>query len=141
MAACGREEPAAADTGKPDKSTGPLKLDFEKLASYNYKPGTAVPDEIMALEGKKIQLTGYMYPTNKIRDLSKFIFMKDRGTCCYGSKAQWTHFLQVTIPKGKETINYSTDPVTVVGTFRVNEQVEDGYVLGLYDLAVESHGR
>ena len=138
----GESGSASADPPVKDTSpSGPQTLNFEMIANYNFLPGVAVPGEVKKLDGKRFEITGYIYPTRQTRNIREFILMKDRGTCCYGPKTQWSHFLQVTIPKDKDPISYTTDPVTVIGTFRVDPQVEDDWILGLYFLDVEEHRR
>jgi hypothetical protein len=111
-----------------------VAIDFPMLASYEFKLGVAVPDAVRAFHGKKVTITGFMYPSQQTRGITEFILMKDRGTCCYGPKVQWTHFLTVTCAR---PVDYSPEPVTFVGTFRVDPQVDKDYVLGLYYLDAE----
>lgn len=119
----------------------PPKADFEALAGWDFAAGREPPEAIRALNGRRVELRGFLYPTQDVRNLRQFVLMKDRGTCCYGSKTQWTHFVEVTIPPEKEAIHYTTEPVTLTGTLRVEPRFIDGAPDGLYFMSAESHRR
>lgn len=117
----------------------PPKADFETLAGWTFAAGSKPPGAIRALHATRVELRGFLYPTKEVRNLRSFILMKDRGTCCFGQKAQWTHFVEVTIPPEKEAIHYTTEPVTLTGTLRVEPRFLDGAPDGLYFMSAESH--
>ena len=140
-ASCGQEaEPSPAKNGDTSpKPQRPIKVDFEALAAWNFELGENTPEKVEKLNGNMVEITGYIYPTRQTRNIREFILMKDLGTCCYGPKTQWTHFLQVEIPKDQDPVNYSTDPITVTGKFRLEPEKEDGYIMGLYYLDATAH--
>ena len=135
LAAC---EPEPVAQASPAPSV-PVAVDFETLAAWAFVSDD-VPPEIAALDGMKVEITGFIYPPPNPRNLREFILMKDRGTCCYGPQTQWTHFLEVTIPEPVDPIHYTTEPVTLVGTLRVEPKFfEDKMPDGLYFLTAEAH--
>ena len=40
--------------------------------------------------------------------------------------------------QGGQTVDHTMDPVAVVGTFRVRERTEDGYVVDVFQLEAQS---
>src|SRR4051812_2612749 len=70
--------------------TGYQRISFAKDISAK---GFVVADgmqgphpDIMALEGQKIFLKGFMYPSGQISDLKSFLLVKDTDQCCFGGK-------------------------------------------------------
>ena len=72
--------------------------------------GMQVPHpDLMAMEGKKIFLKGFMYPTGQIYDLKSFLLVKDSDQCCFGGEPKLIDMLgvymkgrtlRITIPAG-----------------------------------------
>lgn len=133
---CGEDGAQAQPAPEP---AAPVMVDFGKLAGWEFEQGAPMPEEIQALHGKRVEIKGFIYPLKNPRNMREFLFMKDRGTCCYGAGFQWTHILDVKIPPEREAIHYTTAPVTLVGTLRVIPRFIDGYPDSLYFLEVESH--
>jgi hypothetical protein len=123
-------------------------LGFDKLAAFPYvivDVGTgATPEEIKAAQtrdqvpawirfyhDKRVVLTGYLMPLQIENGLSKkFVIMKDVNTCCYGSTPNMNDYVVVTM-KGKGIEVIQDVPVELIGTFRVDERYDGGYVVSL----------
>ena len=114
------------------------KIAWSVLSNYEYAPRMKFPDGVTALNGRRVEITGYLYPTKETRDLKEFILMRDQGTCCYGAQAKYNHYLLVNVVRGPG-VNYTRDPVTVVGTFVLNEKIDGDYIDGIYELKAEDH--
>lgn len=116
--------------------------DFESLASWTFSEEQRTPPApIAALHATKVEIRGFIYPPKNPRNLRSFLLTKDRGTCCYGQKAQWTHFIEVTVPEGVDPVQYTTEPLTVVGTLRVEPKFFGDAPDGLYFMDAEAHRR
>jgi hypothetical protein len=127
----------STDTGAPQEIVRPK---WDTLSGFDYTPRMTFPEGVRALHGKTIEIRGYLYPTRQTRDLREFILMRDPGTCCYGPNAQYNHFLLVKVVKGPGA-NYTRDPVTVTGTFILEEKIDGDYIDGIYSLEATEHRR
>jgi hypothetical protein len=126
-------------------------LGFDKLSAFPYTivdAGTGatpaeieearkkdkVPDWIRVYDGKRVALTGYMMPLQIENGRSKkFVMMKDVTTCCYGAVPNMNDYVVVAM-KGDGVVNVPDVPVVLVGTFRVEEKYEAGYVTALFSM-------
>ncbi|WP_145363251.1 DUF4190 domain-containing protein [Stratiformator vulcanicus] len=79
----------------------------------------AFHDDVAALDGQKIFLKGYMYPTNQTRNIQEFIFCKDSGECCFGGQPALTDMILVRMGEG-QTVDYFQGLISVAGTFHLN---------------------
>ena len=80
-----------------------------------------VHPDVKALEGEKVFLKGYIYPTGQDKGLRAFLLLKDNGQCCFGGQPELTDRLGVKMMEGKE-IDYYSGKVSVAGTFRLNDR-------------------
>ncbi len=149
LAAC--DKPAVSPNPGPGTTTNapppvttvappaaPEKLAWARISNFAYTQKMELPPEVTALDGKRVEMSGFLYPTRQVRDLKEFILTRDPGTCCYGPQTQWNHFLQVKIVKGPG-VNFTREPITVVGIFRAKEVLDGDYTMSLYELDAEEH--
>jgi len=111
----------------------PIEVNLQVLMNVDYERGKPLPDEILALKGKRVKITGLM-ALGTPEGAEQFELVNS-GCECGRSKVH--HFVQVTMPEG-ETTTYTPDEITVVGIFDVGEKIEDGFVTSLYRLKAES---
>lgn len=122
---------------------------FDKLTSFPYTivdAGTgATPEEIKAAQekdqvpasirlyhGQRVLLTGYLMPLTIENGLTKkFVIMKDVNTCCYGSVPNMNDYVVVSM-KGAGVTPVQDVPVDIVGTFRIDQKYEGGYIVSLF---------
>lgn len=134
LAGCDRPATPAPPpiAGPPAAEAPPPKPVWDALTGFEYKPGrTAFPEAVTSMNGRRVEIAGYLFPTRQTRDVKEFILMRDSGTCCYGAQAQWTHFLQVKIVDGPG-VNFTRDPILVEGAFRLDERFDGDFQEGLY---------
>ena len=74
---------------------------------------------------------GFMNPTTQNRDLTGFLLVKDRGSCCFGIRPQLNHYIEVKLKPGLKA-DYTNEPVIVVGDLWVDERWDGDWLLGLY---------
>jgi len=143
--------PAATNTNSSAAQTkdGYLQTGFNQLSGFiarvvyeavnsnspAYEPRlvTLVPDNIKALDGKKVAVAGFMLPLQmKERRVTEFILLKNQAMCCYGKPPtinEWVHV------KMSEGITPAVDQtITIFGTLHVSEYKENSQMLGLYRL-------
>lgn len=92
------------------------------------------PAAIAALDGKRVELTGYMIPVEwQRRDVTEFMLVRDLLACCFGGAPQPDEWVHVSMEEGADSPYYPFVPVAVVGTFQI-EGIDDGsgYAAGAY---------
>jgi hypothetical protein len=113
-------------------------LPFDELDSWPYEDGLkGMPKRIKELSGKKVLMTGFMLPIDEVQNIKEFLLVKSLWSCCYGQPPDIHGIVRVVMPKGKRT-DYFFDPLKIVGTFKVEATVLDGYCVDIYQLHVES---
>ncbi len=157
-------EPATSNAGNPEEPTGVqstqeektpllpgfLPVSFEKLASFNYEmpedlsapvadeEGVVykeqIPEAIHALNQKAISLKGFMLPLKVEQGLvTEMLIMRDQSMCCYGTVPKINEWVSVRM--AEEGVKPVMDePVTIHGTLKVGEVLENGYLVGIYEM-------
>jgi hypothetical protein len=70
------------------------------------------------LDGERVFLKGYMFPTSHQNGITRFLLCRDSGDCCFGTTPKKTHMVYVELVDPKQTA-YSTQIRHVGGTFHV----------------------
>ena len=141
---------AVAAASAPQVQDGYLEVGFEKLSGYNIEvsdellgPQTnktvlsandQIPSPIKEFDKKKISLRGFMLPLKVEGGLvTELLIMKDQSMCCYGVTPRINEWVSVKMTNGgvKPVMD---EPVTLLGTLRVGETRENGYLVGIYSL-------
>jgi hypothetical protein len=121
---------ASSDGGQ--KEDRPIVLSFEVLKKWTYVEGkTPIPDFIRALDGKIVEMTGYMMALNTVDHIRSFILMPSLFGCCYGQPPAANHVVLVKMA-GRKTARYFDDAVRVRGRFHCSEERYEGVLLSLY---------
>ena len=139
------------------KPLGPIQkigdyslLGFDRLASFAYEvpddPITEpkakeilekneIPDSVKKFDKQKIALKGYMLPL-KVEDgkITELLILRDQSMCCYGAVPKINEWVSVRMPKGKGVKPVMDVPVTIFGTLKVGEVLENGYLVGIYEM-------
>lgn len=126
-----------------------FSLGFDKLSSFNYNivdAGTGasqeeilaamkrdqVPSWVKTYDQQRVALSGYMMPLQvENGKAKKFVMMRDITTCCYGAVPNMNDFVVVTM-KGAPVDVVQDVPVQLIGTFRIDQKYEGGYVVSLF---------
>ena len=124
---------------KSGKITGLDKiLPFDELTSWPYEDGLkGMPKRVKELSGKKVLMTGFMLPIDEVQNIKEFLLVESLWSCCYGQPPDIHGIVRVVMPK-KKTTDYFFDPLKIIGTFKVEATVMDGYCVDIYQLHVES---
>jgi hypothetical protein len=75
--------------------------------------------EIVAMNGKKIYLRGFMYRGKQRIGLNSFVIVKDNLQCCFGRQPNQSDMVEVFLPAG-ETFDLELGLTGVAGTFRTS---------------------
>lgn len=128
-----------------------LVVKFDKLANYTFevpqgtianeqegKSNDQIPSDVRALNKKRIALTGFMLPLKVDNGLvSEMLIMKDQSMCCYGAQPRINDWVSVKMSGGKGVKSVMDQPVTVFGEIQVGEMLENGYLIGIYQMQGE----
>lgn len=139
------DDKAGSETEAAKK--GLVEVGFDKLAGFNYvvpeytgttpppAPDTnQIPASIRLYDGKKVAVKGFMLPL-KVKEgkVTELLLMRDQSMCCFGAVPKINEFLTVKMV-GEGTKAVMDQAVTLVGTLKVGEFSENGYLLGIYQL-------
>jgi len=112
--------------------------DLDLLKVLNLEPVSAnavdlMPGWLKNLNGQRIKIRGFMYPTFESEGIERFVLARDNQICCFGRDPKVYDLVQVDMKSGTTT-NYipATRAFDVVGRFRIEMISEEGKPYGLY---------
>jgi hypothetical protein len=103
-------------------------LYFDTLESWAFSksnPG-GCPPSVRQADGKKVKLTGFMYPLQAAANLKVFCLLRSTQTCCYGPRPQYNQYVFVEMPQPAKFERLA--PVVVEGKFIIDPRPDDGYI-------------
>lgn len=137
----GADIPTGADRipHKPLKPGETLDTSIKGLANFEYDPvaGGPIPADVMALDGAKVRLRGFMIPFTQAEDITDFALVPSLVSCCFGQPPGVQHVFTCRMPKGR-AVQYSVDEISVEGTLKINVKREDNYTSSIFELDVTS---
>jgi hypothetical protein len=80
----------------------------------------------MEADGRKVKLTGFMYPLQEAGEMRVFCLLRSTQTCCYGPRPQYNQYVFVEMPKPARFERLA--PVVVEGKFIVDPKPDEGYI-------------
>jgi len=122
---------------------------WKQLGAFAYRPSvtprqkasptaTPIPPSILALNGQKLRISGYMMPIEVEGEAVRtFVLVRDQQLCCFGRMPNLNEWVMVAMASGTTEMNMD-EPIEVEGSFHVGEQIEDGAVLSLYRLTAKT---
>ena len=114
----------------------PVRTSFAVLASYEYVEGMKLPEEVTRLDNKLVTVGGFMLrEVPGGGEVSQFLLINDACGCTGTPKTNEIVFCA--LPEGQKT-EIKAGVVKVTGTLYVGEQKEDGVVIGIYFMDVDS---
>lgn len=128
---------------KEFKSEGPQKAlrvnydDLDLLKILNMDPVTPdapslFPEWLTGLDGQRIRIRGFMMPTFESSGLERFVLARDTGLCCFGRNPKVYDLIAVELKAGTTCDYIHLRAFDVIGTLRIDMQVEDGKPFSLY---------
>lgn len=91
-------------------------------------------EDVKALDGSKLFVKGYMYPSGQLEGVREFILCRDSGECCFGGKPKLTDMIRVRVPDGGLGVNFYAGLVAVAGDFKLNDLRRSGELQPAYEL-------
>jgi len=116
------ESSVEQDSGKE------LPLTFSTLMTWDYerKKNPPPPENVKKLDGRKVRITGFMFPLQEGSNIQNFCLLRTTQTCCYGPRPQYNQYIFVEM--AKPTPFRRLDPVTCLGKLKVEPTPEEGYI-------------
>lgn len=112
-----------------------LELTLHELGNFEFNEDddSSIPEDVRALSGSKVRLTGQMLPLDQAGRVTRFLLVNDLLSCCYGTTPKIQNVVKVTLPKDKPMLA-TTERIAVEGTLRVHVEREDEFVLNIFEL-------
>lgn len=110
-------------------------IDLMKILNMDPVPVNAVehfPEWLQQLDGQRIRIKGYMYPTFRSEGLKGFVLTRDTGECCFGPNAFVYFLIKVRLAAKEKTDYIHGKPFDVEGIFRIDPQADDSGLFQLY---------
>ncbi len=114
---------------------GYMRISYAQLQPDPLHPDQLPPQSALALDGKKVFIKGYVYPTSRTKE---FILCRDNGDCCFGGQPKLTDMIYV---KLKDPLRLE-QPISprlrkLAGTFRVQVAQHEDRGLVIYHLEAD----
>ncbi len=116
--------------------TGGTRITFNDLREYRFsrKANNPIPEKLKALQGKEVNIAGYMIPMSEALDVTEFMLVQmPFFGCCYSVPPEPNETVMVKMQKGKST-PYVYSPIRVTGIFKIQETKIDGFVVSVYEI-------
>jgi hypothetical protein len=130
-------------TFRTDAASKALRVsydDLDLLKVINMEPVTTdavdhMPAWLKGLNGQRIKIRGFMYPTFETEGIERFVLARDNQICCFGRDPKIYDLVQIDLRGGKTT-HYipATRAFDVVGRLKIEMVAEGGQPFGLYFL-------
>jgi hypothetical protein len=115
------------------------RLSFKLLAGFPISTGS-VPAPILALDGHKAAVDGYMLPLEmSAAGVSRFLLTANVDTCLFGVISPPNARIEVMM-RESHRVPYTHLPLRAYGALSVQPQVESGWLAGLYWMAADFVG-
>lgn len=73
--------------------------------------------DVQKLDGQRVFIKGYMYPTKQITGLTSFLLVKDNAQCCFGGNPAITDMILVDMDTGKSANFHQGVLTSISGVF------------------------
>jgi hypothetical protein len=128
---------------KKEGAEGALRVSFDDLdllKVLNMEPvpldaAKHFPAWLTGLDGQKIRLRGWMYPTLEQTGLPGFLFVRDNQICCFGRMAKVYDKVLVSLREGETTDYIQGRPFDVIGTMAIQPEEIDGELMLIYSIS------
>ncbi len=142
----GKDNPRVKELSREYKS-----ITFNNLSDFFYytpEPGekpdpelvkkSSIPNDIKALNGKKISLSGFMMPIDEDPEGSReFVLNGNFDMCGFGGPTSINQWVVVKYT-GNGRVPYTHLPMTVFGELDVGEEYKDGNLFSIYRMKAKA---
>ena len=110
---------------------------FEEISAWPYEEGLrGMPEELSKLNGRTVMMTGFMLPIDAVENIKEFLLVQSLWSCCYGQPPDINGTVRV-VMKGDKRIDYKFDPIKIIGTFKIEATMQEGFCVDIYQLETE----
>lgn len=85
----------------------------------NVRDLSDVPDDLRALDGRKVVMAGFLMPLYKLRDIRSFAFVGSHFTCCFERMPGLGDQIVVTLRDSAPSMQLTVKPIRVRGTLKL----------------------
>jgi hypothetical protein len=129
-------------TFRPEGQGGAVRVsydDIDLLKVLNMDPvppdaATYMPAWLKGLDGRRIRIRGFMYPTYQQTGVHAFGLARDNQICCFGRNPKIYDVFDVVLHEGVTTDYIPNRPFDVVGVFHIRPEVDAGQLTHLYEM-------
>jgi hypothetical protein len=129
-------------TFRPEGDAAALRVsydDIDLLKVLNMDPvppdaATYMPDWLKGLDGRRIRIRGFMYPTFQQTGVHAFGLARDNQICCFGRNQKIYDVFDVVLHEGATTNYIPNRPFDVVGVFHIRPEADAGKLYHLYEM-------
>lgn len=110
-------------------------VDLLKVLNMEPVPANAAdhfPAWLKDLDGQRIRIRGFMYPTFEATGLTRFTLARDNGICCFVRQPLIYDVIGVDLADGVTTDYIDNKPFDVEGVFRIQPEADDTELYQLY---------
>ena len=97
---------------------GYLRITYDDLRPPEDNPGEFPPARAKALDGQKVFIKGYMFPSDRTVGLKEFTLCRDNKDCCFGGQPKAYDMIRVKMKDG-DRARFSKWQRKVDGVFRI----------------------
>lgn len=113
-------------------TTPPKKMQIEGAKHEVETFNDQIPDKIRELDGKTVEIRGYMMPTElEGKNVRSFVLVVSQNVCCYGATPDINEYIIVRMT-GKPALLLENMPIRIVGRLHVGDIYDNGYWTGIY---------
>jgi hypothetical protein len=126
-------------------------ISFSSLSDFFYytpEPGqtpdpelvkkSRIPDNIKAINGRKIAINGFMMPIDQSPEGSKeFVLNGNFDMCGFGGPISINQWIVVRY-RGSGRVPYTHLPMSVFGELEVGEEYKDGWLISIYRMKAKA---
>jgi hypothetical protein len=96
---------------------GCTRITYEQLKPSDDRPNAA-PESARALNGQRVFIKGYMFPTDHDSGITRFVLCRDSGDCCFGGNPPLSDMIFVQLKEPLQA-RFNGRLRHLAGTFRV----------------------
>ncbi|MFT6832991.1 MAG: hypothetical protein ACJAZN_003171 [Planctomycetota bacterium] len=108
-----------------------IEVSILALKNARYRRGRPLPKWIQELDGKRIELWGYM-AIGTLEGRKAFELVPESCEC---GRSRVNHFIDITLTK--DQTKFIPGRITLTGIFHAGEELTDGFITSLYRMQVE----
>jgi hypothetical protein len=118
------------------------KLEFDpgpKFAGVHLTSNMEVklPPEILALDGKRVRITGFLVPILNVGGhIREFFITASQSSCCFGTAPRLFDFIDAAMPQGTDA-KYTGDPAVFEGVLHVRKTPAEDEWIPLFTMDAE----